>query len=85
MASVTLDPDSVPSAEIRPYTSVYELDSVTDEPEVQVDELDESAPNWAFASFVAERDELLGLFNNLKPVEHAARLIFIVRLSYNLW
>jgi hypothetical protein len=78
MASSSQDPDPIPSVEIKPYTTIHELDSVTDEPDAQNDELDESAPNWAFASFVAERDELLSLFGNLKPVEHAGRLIIII-------
>jgi hypothetical protein len=77
-------PSDVASIEIKPYTSIHELDSVNDEPEVaeiEADEgLDETAPNWAFASFVAERDELLHLFKTLNPSEHSSRLIFIVCL-----
>lgn len=79
MESPSTDSPLVPSAEIKPYTTIHELDSVTDEPEVQNDELDETAPNWAFASFVAERDELLALFTHLNPVENSQRITIIVR------
>lgn len=86
MDSPSNDSPIVPSAEIKPYTTIHELDSVTDELEVQNEELDEMAPNWAFASFVAERDELLSLFANLNPVEHSQRIVIIVRiLIYTLF
>jgi len=79
MDSPSNDSPVIPSVEIKPYTTIHELDSVTDEPEVQTEELDETAPNWAFASFVAERDELLSLFTPLNPVQNSQRITIIVR------
>lgn len=67
------------SAEKQSDATIPDIDSVNEENETQNDEFDDSAPNWAFASFVAESDELLSLFANLKPVQHSQRIIDIVR------
>lgn len=68
-------------ADLASNASTQDVDSQLDDPNKENDEFDDSAPNWAFASFVAESEELLGLFNNLKPVEHSPRIILIVRTN----
>lgn len=81
MSSVT-DLDQVgPPVEEQPYDTLNEEESPIEDADAAGDELDDSAPNWAFASFVAESEELLGLFKSLKPVEHSARINLIVRFE----
>lgn len=63
---------------------ILDASEPTDDAETREDDLEETAPNWAFASFVTERDELLGIFANLKPIEHSQRITTIVRYLYQL-
>lgn len=71
-----LDP-SQDLADLQSNASTQD-NSTIDDPDKEDGEFDDSAPNWAFASFVAESEELLRLFNNLKPVEHFPRIVLIV-------
>lgn len=81
MASHSELDTSLDPADLTSNTSVQDVDSSIDDRDKDGDDIDDSAPNWAFASFVAESEELLHLFNNLKPIEHSPRLILIVRLA----
>lgn len=79
MSSLTELDLSQDPADLASNASTQDVDSQIDDPNKENDDFDDSAPNWAFASFVAESEELLGLFNNLKPIEHSPRIILIVR------